>query len=174
MINQGAYAHGSIRQLLPIATNQKMKAITIWQPWAMLIILQEKGNETRGWPTTHRGPLAIHAAQYMDRAACESEPIKTALATYGFTADNLPLGTVLGTVNLADCWEIVGIDNLNQASVISDSAGERIYELSFDSQEYQVGDYSVGRYAWELTDVRRFAEPVPAKGKQKLWNWTGK
>lgn len=42
---------------------EPMKAITIWQPWAMLIALLEKGNETRGWPTKHRGPLAIHAAK---------------------------------------------------------------------------------------------------------------
>ena len=40
-----------------------MKAISLWQPYAALIALGFKKIETRSWPTTYRGPLAIHAAQ---------------------------------------------------------------------------------------------------------------
>lgn len=39
-----------------------MKVITIWQPWASLIVLGHKKIETRGWATKYRGPLLIHAA----------------------------------------------------------------------------------------------------------------
>ncbi|SMC82155.1 ASCH domain-containing protein [Sporomusa malonica] len=38
-----------------------MRAITILQPWAELIVRRFKTIETRSWPTKYRGQLAIHA-----------------------------------------------------------------------------------------------------------------
>jgi hypothetical protein len=38
-----------------------MKALTIRQPWAWLIVAGLKPVENRKWSTTHRGPLLIHA-----------------------------------------------------------------------------------------------------------------
>jgi hypothetical protein len=38
-----------------------MKALTVRQPWAALLILGAKQYETRTWPTRHRGILLIHA-----------------------------------------------------------------------------------------------------------------
>jgi hypothetical protein len=40
-----------------------MKAITLYQPWAMLVALGKKQIETRSWKTDYRGPLAIHVAK---------------------------------------------------------------------------------------------------------------
>ncbi|WP_339303996.1 hypothetical protein [Paenibacillus sp. FSL R5-0519] len=37
--------------------------------------------------------------------------------------------------------------------------------------EYHFGDYSDGRFAWQLDDVVQLQEPVPAKGQLSLWNW---
>jgi hypothetical protein len=42
-----------------------MKAITLHQPWATLVAIEQKKIETRSWPTSYRGPLAIHAAKTM-------------------------------------------------------------------------------------------------------------
>ncbi|MCL2331658.1 MAG: ASCH domain-containing protein [Proteobacteria bacterium] len=39
-----------------------MKTLTLWQPWAGAIAAGLKKYETRGWPTKHRGLLAIHAS----------------------------------------------------------------------------------------------------------------
>jgi hypothetical protein len=58
-----------------------MKSITIIQPWATLIALGEKKYETRGWPTKHRGPLAIHAGKKIDKEACEEPEIKLGMVT---------------------------------------------------------------------------------------------
>jgi hypothetical protein len=33
------------------------------------------------------------------------------------------------------------------------------------------GDFTPGRYAWLLADVRKLDEPIPAKGRQGLWEW---
>lgn len=46
-----------------------MKALTVCQPYAHLIALDEKPVENRTWATTYRGPLAIHAG--MSRAWLE-------------------------------------------------------------------------------------------------------
>ena len=35
------------------------------------------------------------------------------------------------------------------------------------------GHFDCGRWAWLLTDVERFAEPIPARGRQGIWNWEG-
>jgi hypothetical protein len=40
-----------------------MKALTVLQPWAQLLILGAKRYETRSWKTKHRGPLLIHAGR---------------------------------------------------------------------------------------------------------------
>lgn len=46
-----------------------MKALTLHQPWATLVALGVKSIETRSWTTSHRGPIAIHAARTMPREA---------------------------------------------------------------------------------------------------------
>lgn len=35
-----------------------------------------------------------------------------------------------------------------------------------------LGDFTPGRYAWLLDDIAPFDEPVPARGYQRLWEWT--
>lgn len=40
-----------------------MKAISIRQPWAWLIVQGAKAVENRTWYTSYRGPLLIHAAK---------------------------------------------------------------------------------------------------------------
>jgi hypothetical protein len=39
-------------------------------------------------------------------------------------------------------------------------------------QELELGDYSIGRYAWALENPRAFIKPIPASGQQGFWNWT--
>jgi hypothetical protein len=41
-----------------------MKALTIQQPWASLIIIGVKRFEYRSWKTSYRGPLLIHAGKH--------------------------------------------------------------------------------------------------------------
>ena len=58
-----------------------MKAISIRQPWAWLIVNGYKDIENRTWNTKYRGPVLIHASKGMTRhqyllvnAICESMP----------------------------------------------------------------------------------------------------
>lgn len=61
-----------------------MKALTLTQPWATLVITGRKRFETRGWRTGYRGQIAIHAAKGMPGWA------KEAASEFGFDPASLP------------------------------------------------------------------------------------
>lgn len=144
-----------------------MKAITIHQPWATLITIGAKGLESRGWTTRYRGPLAIHAGKRIDLDACQLEPIRTVLADHGYTADNLPTGVVLCVATLSEVYPINIAGNSFAGSIDRQGAVAKHIE----GNEFEFGWYEEGRYAWELSNVQRLSEPVPAKGQQGLWYW---
>jgi activating signal cointegrator 1 len=150
-----------------------MKVITIIQPWATLIALGEKQFETRSWATKHRGELAIHAGKKIDKEACREPEIRKALERHGYTEDNLPTGAVVAICNLTECWGVIGIADVPVKETHVLSAGNRMFGMTRAIKEFHFGDYSEGRYAWELADVNQLSEPIPAKGQQGLWNWEG-
>ena len=89
-----------------------MKALTLTQPWATLVAIGAKTIETRGWSTSYRGPLAIHAAKKFPenarrfttepicyeavRAHCDAKP----------GVPGYPTGVVLCVCRLIDCVRI--------------------------------------------------------------------
>lgn len=48
-----------------------MKALSIRQPWAWLIVNGHKDIENRTWPTQRRGPILIHAGKAMTQTEYE-------------------------------------------------------------------------------------------------------
>lgn len=152
-----------------------MKAITIIQPWATLIAIGEKRFETRGWPTKHRGPIVIHAGKKIDKEICMQEPFRSVLAKHGYTVDKLPTGAVVAIVQIQGCYRIYNtIDNGVHIVRCPDDQYDFDKVEFIHHQERSFGWYDSGRYAWELTDVSRLPEPIPAKGQQRLWNWEGR
>jgi hypothetical protein len=77
----------------------KMKALTIRQPWASLIIAGIKDVENRTWSTDYRGELVIHAGLAVDRPGLTDF---AHLLPGAAAAEPLPSGAVLGTVELVD------------------------------------------------------------------------
>jgi activating signal cointegrator 1 len=71
-----------------------MKALSLWQPWASLISDGRKTIETRHWPMSYRGPLAIHAAKKVDKEACRE---------FGYDPETIPRGCVVCIVNVDNC-----------------------------------------------------------------------
>ena len=39
------------------------------------------------------------------------------------------------------------------------------------NDEMAIGDWTPGRYAWELDNIELLPLPIPARGRQGLWNW---
>lgn len=113
-----------------------MKALSIRQPWAWLIIKGEKPVENRGWLSNHRGPLLIHAALTFDKAG------------YQWVRKNFPhlkmppprrypLGAIIGSVQMEAC---------------------------VTSSVYRSVWFS-GPYGFVFSDPKEYDRPVPFKGQ---------
>lgn len=87
-----------------------MKALSIRQPWAWLILHAGKDIENRTWRTAYRGPVLIHAAQTMTRAdymLCRAflleidrqGPIDLP------TPEDLPRGGIVGQAEVVACLQ---------------------------------------------------------------------
>ena len=48
-----------------VAGANKLRALSLRQPWAWLVVNGYKAIENRSWRTNHRGPLLIHASSNM-------------------------------------------------------------------------------------------------------------
>ena len=151
-----------------------MKAITIYQPWASLIAIGAKKYETRGWATRYRGPITIHAGKKRPPQLWEfgypaSEYFQKALENV-----DMPLGAVIATAELVNCHIIRDDGAAEENPNISIT---RYIQRPHYSREYiqgnerQFGDFTPGRYAWEFANVILLPEPIPAQGKQGLWNF---
>ena len=144
-----------------------MKALTLTQPWASLVILGIKRIETRSWATYQRGPLIIHAgagwsaddrdfaADLMHAGILPERWLTTARSV----KPDLPLGAGLGVVTL---HRIIAVSLIRRSET---------YASWLSPIEREYGDYSDGRYGWFLTDPRPFPVPVPARGALGLWEW---
>lgn len=141
-----------------------MKAITIWQPWADLIIRGYKHFETRGWATPYTGPLAIHAAKFRK---IPHEIYMAIAGAIGMTPDEYP-GSWLFQLEMGAPAErfgaILGWGHLGQAIPTA--------SRSWDNREQVLGNFEPFRYAWPITDLHPLTWTVPAKGRQSLWLFT--
>lgn len=79
-----------------------MKALTVRQPFAHLIMNGKKTAELRSWMTHHRGPILVHSSMYGFNGKGtmeEAEAIEEGLIKEGET---LRFGELLGTVDIVD------------------------------------------------------------------------
>jgi activating signal cointegrator 1 len=141
-----------VRVDLPVACCgcEKMKALSLTQPWATAMALGIKQWETRGWPTRYRGPIAIHAAKGFPRYAREFAEVEH---TLGRIPSPLPFGAIVALGQLVECARAEDV-------YTSVTALERLY-----------GNYEAGRYAWRISGIVALPEPIPAKGALGLWEW---
>lgn len=81
-----------------------MKALSIRQPWAWLIVNGYKGIENRSWSTRVRGPILIHASKGMTRDEYDEARYLTESLGFQLPAFNdLERGGVVGQAIIADC-----------------------------------------------------------------------
>jgi len=133
-----------------------MKVLSLWQPWATLVVIGAKQFETRSWPTSYRGPLLIHAAKHFtakEREICLYDPFRSVLDAAGYvTLSSLPLGQIIGMVEVVDC-----------------SRTESLRGLLLE-QERAFGNYADDRFAHRYADPVRFTHPLPFPGRQGYFN----
>lgn len=146
-----------------------VKALPLWQPYASLVAMGVKRVETRHFPPSRLGleagqRIAIYAtlgtgpggkAAYLAKLA-ELRHLLAApprfegglhAAQVLRLADELPRGKVIATATLASAEQMTP-----QALV---------YAWRHYPTEVVCGDWKVGRWAWQLTDVRTFDPFAP-------------
>lgn len=151
-----------------------MKAITVLQPWALLLACGAKKIETRSWTTKYRGPIAIHAGKKDPHDIMVSLPqsrviynsLYEKLGIKSGALSKMAVGSVIAIAELVDCLKIIDT-RLDGSPVFNE------YYPVLSKNEIAFGDYTPGRYAWILANIRPIT-PVPAKGRQRLWEWDEK
>lgn len=158
------------------------RAISVHQPWASLIAGGFKTLETRTWIPPFIGEIAIHAVAAIPNYAWEmvanNRMFTEALQAMGHdgTMQDLPLGAVIALATI----EAAGVvDHLSMDHNFSGTLYWRDYRLQesqrrvtrLSPRELAFGDFAVGRSIWELRDVRPLPIPIPARGRQGIWNW---
>jgi hypothetical protein len=79
-----------------------MKALSIRQPWAWLILHADKDIENRSWSTNFRGRVLIHAGAAWGN--WEREAVRYVHEKFGIhIPSDLPLGGIVGAVSIIGC-----------------------------------------------------------------------
>jgi len=140
-----------------------MKAISIKQPWASLIIEGIKDIENRTWKTSFRGTVLVHATA--KTAGIPSELltneqwdslhycIESPFWMFELMAGRYTNSAIIGTVDIVDC--VVNHPNI--------WAEKTDYENFNEDPVY---------YNWVLSNPVKFDEPMlNVKGKLSLWDY---
>lgn len=156
-----------------------MKALTIWQPWASLIVIGAKPYEFRSWkpPQWLIGQrIAIHAAarkvmpgevadlaqrlelHRQGRGDLVPHPCLRPATTRPFLellqrGHQLPRSAILATAMVGEP---------KRGDEIAQEFGQPVLE-----DETPEGF----NWGWPLTDVRPLTPPYPTPGQQGLWDW---
>lgn len=141
-----------------------ISAISLWQPYATLIVTGDKRYETRHWRAPHRvigQRVAIHAAKRRPKnEEIDYLDILVAMMLGEGWHRSVPFGAIVGTAIIAACHQ-VAFRNGDEVALHNGGSIEDDY----------LGDYSVGRWIWQLADPIQFEEPIPATGLQGFWRW---
>lgn len=140
-----------------------MKTLSLHQPWASAIALGLKRIETRGWRTSYRGPIAIHAALACEQDAAIYPDVAAAWERFRAELDlsrfashtwreGVPAALPAGAfVAIADLAGIVATEEIHPGP-----------------EEARFGNYAPQRFAWVLSHVLPVLPPVPERGHQGL------
>ena len=124
-----------------------MKALTIKQPWAQLIIEGYKKYEFRSWKTKYRGKILIHAGMTLEK------DMVSRFKDYNLSYTK---GAIIGEATLEDCI------------LVDEKFNEEL--RSIDPIVYGRSNH-VETYAWKLTNIIKYEKPIEIKGQLGLWNY---
>jgi len=113
-----------------------MKALSLKQPWAELVLQGKKTIELRRWNTSFRGGFYIHASGNIDERQ---------MKRHNF--EDLPRGVIVGRAELRD----VKIYKNNE-------------DFFKDKNKHLASTMEWGRYGFVLKNVKRI-KPIPYKGQ---------
>ena len=124
-----------------------MKALTIKEPWATLIVEGYKKYEFRTWKTNYRGKILIHAGKSIEKDQLKKfEPYHL----------NYANGEIIGEAYITEC---IKVDESFNKELIKEN------ELVYGNTGH------IANYAWKLENIKKYKEKIPCNGKLGLWNY---
>lgn len=140
-----------------------MKVISIWQPFASLIVEGCKIFETRTWSAPKSvigqriGIASTKTILAAQRSHVADEDFQRFYERTGLPDWlELPRGYLMGTA-VIDSVELM--------------TPEFMDSVSMEEQSY--GWWEEGFYAWRLADPVKLQEPIPIRGMQGIYEWKG-
>lgn len=132
-----------------------MKALSLANPWAQLVVSGFKSIDARSWSTDYRGELLIcskaTSSQSLEKAVLDVIEEETELV---FEAtDFFVNGAILGKVTLVDVRPFTQND---------------LEESWMDPTDFESNQGLL--YAWVFENAEPIAEPLPIRGKARLFN----
>ena len=112
-----------------------MRALSIRQPWAWLIVSGHKDVENRTWATRFRGRVYVHAGKLPMAAGsfpAQEEYVRRAGI---WLPEDLPMGAIVGEVEIMDCVD------------------------------FSESPWFCGPYGWVVAGAVRYETPIPCRGK---------
>lgn len=146
-----------------------MKALTIKQPWASLIVEGVKDIENRTWkcPEKYIGQrVLIHASKipinfkFEIKGQASANEIQIASMLNHCEENNL-YGAIIGSVEIVDCV-------INHTSIWAEKT-EGVTDCN--TNEFIPRRKPRPIYNWVLANPIMFPEPIPAKGKLSFWEF---
>lgn len=124
----------------------KMKVITLKQPWATLVAEGLKKYEFRSWKLNYRGEILIHAGKSIDKEAMLK-----------FKSLNLEYSKsqIVAKVIIEDCIEL---NEKNNKIIMKENS------VIYGNKINRTG------YAWKLKSVEKINSQEKISGKQGIWN----
>jgi activating signal cointegrator 1 len=127
-------------------------AISLYQPWAELVVIGAKTIETRSRQTSYRGELYIHATNHFYHSDLELCFQDATFNKYIPNPHGLRTGGIIGKVYLTDC---VQMDEENIADF------KRIAP-----EQIRFGNWKPGRWMYFLREPVKFKNHWPCRGQQ--------
>ena len=149
-----------------------LKALTIWQPWASLVMAGWKPYEFRGWPAPryvvgqrvviHAGTRAMKPQEVRDLI----EMLASGVFCGGLHVDALPfLEDVLMQRRTLPRAAGLGTVRLGEPQRSCDLWPDQFEGMS-DSDRVEHSNW-----AWPVSEIEPFEPIVPIRGHQGFWNW---
>lgn len=165
------------RQAFGVAADTK--ALTIYQPWATLIIIGAKPFEFRKWNFADKPHLAKRIGQrviiHASARPVKREELLDILRRIddGESALRTDLARPYIEALLSGILDKTPMAMPLSAGLGSAVLGEPVSAAKMFADKVADSDrLDQHMYAWPMIDPRPFPAPVPAKGAQGFWNWS--
>lgn len=141
-----------------------MKTISVWQPFAALLVSGFKIFETRTWPAPKSligqriGIASTKVINPAQKAHFSSDDFRAFYERTMLPDDlkQMPNGYMLGTAVLEGC-ELMTEELLDDVS----------------DEEKAYGLWDLGNWGWRMVDPVALEHPFPVRGQQGIWEWRG-